>query len=167
MSVSAIKDGTGILVRSVVQGGSVCLDGRLGVGDIILAINGEPASNLTSAQARAMLRRHSVIGPEMRITYVPAHQVDEHRTRLCLPPLVSISTDSPSSSPTLPAPYPEPASGPARNSSPPASSTLRLSASVKYKTTAPDPPTVRATVSFKAFKGPAIVPTITPASDTR
>ncbi|MEQ2304208.1 hypothetical protein AMECASPLE_024577 [Ameca splendens] len=66
MSVSAIKDGTGILVRSVVQGGSICLDGRLGVGDIILAINGEPASNLTSAQARAMLRRHSVIGPEMR-----------------------------------------------------------------------------------------------------
>ncbi|XP_047221937.1 multiple PDZ domain protein isoform X3 [Girardinichthys multiradiatus] len=155
MSVSAIKDGTGILVRSVVQGGSVCLDGRLGVGDIILAINGEPASNLTSAQARAMLRRHSVIGPEMRITYVPDHQVDEHRTCLCLPPLASISTDSPSSSPTLPAPYPEPASGPARNSSPQASSTLRLSASVKYKTTAPDPPTVRATVSFKAFKGPA------------
>ncbi|KAK5614067.1 hypothetical protein CRENBAI_011233 [Crenichthys baileyi] len=163
MSVSAIKDGTGILVRSVVQGGSVCLDGRLGMGDIILAINGEPASNLTSAQARAMLRRHSVIGPEMRITYVPAHQVDEHQTRLCLPPLASISTDSPSYSPTLPAPYPEPASGPARNSSPPASSTLRLSASIKYKTTAPDPPTVRASVSFK---GPAIVPTITPASDT-
>lgn len=66
MSVSAIKDGTGILVRSVVQGGSVCQDGRLGVGDVILAINGELASNLSSAQARSMLRRHSVIGPEMR-----------------------------------------------------------------------------------------------------
>ncbi|XP_035992762.1 multiple PDZ domain protein isoform X3 [Fundulus heteroclitus] len=165
MSVSAIKDGTGILVRSVVQGGSVCQDGRLGVGDIILAINGEPASNLTSAQARAMLRRHSVTGPEMRITYVPAHRVDEHRTRLGLPPLASISTDSPSSSPTLPAPSPEPAPGPARSSSPTASPALRLSASVKYKTAAPDPPTVRA-VSFKAFKGPAVVPTITPASDT-
>lgn len=66
MSVSAIKDGTGMLVRSVVQGGSVCQDGRLGVGDIILAINGEPTSNVSSAQARAMLRRHSVLGPEMR-----------------------------------------------------------------------------------------------------
>ncbi|KAM4750064.1 multiple PDZ domain protein-like isoform 2-T3 [Anableps anableps] len=164
MSVSAIKDGTGILVRSVVQGGSVCQDGRLGVGDVILAINGELTSNLTSAQARSMLRRHSVIGPEMRITYVPSHQVDEHRTRLCLPPLASISTDSPSSSPTLPTP--EPASVPARSSSPPASSALKLSASVKYKTTTPDPPAVRATVSFKAFKGPAIVPTITLASDT-
>lgn len=66
MSVSAIKDGSGMLVRSVVQGGSVCHDGRLGVGDVILAINREPTSNLTSAQARAMLRRHSVMGPEMR-----------------------------------------------------------------------------------------------------
>ncbi|XP_027874275.1 multiple PDZ domain protein [Xiphophorus couchianus] len=165
MSVSAIKDGTGILVRSVVQGGSVCQDGRLGVGDVILAINGELASNLSSAQARSMLRRHSVIGPEMRITYVPAHQVDEHRTRLCLPPLASISTDSPSSSPILPTPEPESLS--ARSSCPPASSALRLSASVKYKTTtAPEPPIVRATVSFKAVKGPAIVPTITLASDT-
>uniref|UniRef100_A0A3Q3GW04 PDZ domain-containing protein n=1 Tax=Labrus bergylta TaxID=56723 RepID=A0A3Q3GW04_9LABR len=48
MSVSAIKDGSGMLVRSVVQGGSVSQDGRLGVGDAILAINGEPTSNLTN-----------------------------------------------------------------------------------------------------------------------
>lgn len=66
MTVSAIKDGSGMLVRSVVQGGAVSQDGRLGVGDAILAINGESTSNLTSAKARAMLRRHSVIGPEMR-----------------------------------------------------------------------------------------------------
>lgn len=66
MSVSAIKDGSGMLVRSVVQGGSVSQDGRLGVGDAILAINGEPTSNLTNARARATLRRQSVIGPEMR-----------------------------------------------------------------------------------------------------
>ncbi|XP_041837745.1 multiple PDZ domain protein isoform X2 [Melanotaenia boesemani] len=166
MSVSAIKDGSGILVRSVVQGGSVCQDGRLGVGDAILAINGEPASNLTSAQARAMLRRHSVTGPEISITYVPANQVDEHRTRLCLPPLASISTDSASSSPILPAPSPEPTSAPARSSSPLASSKLKPSASVKFKAATPDPAAVRPSASFKApFKGPAIVPTITPASD--
>ncbi|XP_017281302.1 multiple PDZ domain protein [Kryptolebias marmoratus] len=165
MSVSAIKDGTGMLVRSVVQGGSVCQDGRLGVGDIILAINGESTSNLTSTQARAMLRRHSVLGPEMSITYVPSHQVDEYRSRLCLPPLASISTDSASSSPTLPTPSPEP--GPARSPSPLTSAALRLSASVKYKPTTPDPTTIKTSASFKApFKGPAIVPTISPASDT-
>ncbi|KAM4583716.1 multiple PDZ domain protein-like isoform 2-T2 [Odontesthes bonariensis] len=166
MSVSAIKDGSGILVRSVVQGSSVCQDGRLGVGDAILAINREHTSNLTSAQARAMLRRHSVTGPEISITYVPAHRVDEHRTRLCLPPLASISTDSTSSSPTLPPPSPEPTSTSARSSSPPASSTLRPFASVKFKAPTPDPPTVRASASFNAaFKSPAIAPKITPASD--
>nr|XP_019955859.1 PREDICTED: multiple PDZ domain protein-like [Paralichthys olivaceus] len=174
MSVSAIKDGSGMLVRSVVQGGSVSQDGRLGVGDAILAINGEPTSNLSNAKARAMLRRHSVIGPEMSVTYVPAHQVDEHRIRLCLPPLASIEADSASSSPTPPTPSPEPASAPGRPLSPvkapappPASSTLKPPASVKFKTAAPDPATVRVSASFKApFKGPAVVPTFAPAPDS-
>lgn len=66
MTVSSMKDGSGMLVRSVLEGGSVNQDGRLGVGDTILAINGEPTTNLTNAKARAMLRRHSVMGPEMR-----------------------------------------------------------------------------------------------------
>ncbi|XP_074486314.1 multiple PDZ domain protein isoform X2 [Sebastes fasciatus] len=180
MSVSAIKDGSGMLVRSVVQGGSVSQDGRLGVGDAILAINGEPTSNLTNARARATLRRHSVIGPEMRsthadldslcdsndITYVPARQVDDHRTRLCLPPLASIGADSASSSPTPLTPSPEPARspGPVRAAAPdPASSILKPSASVKFK--APDPEVVRAAASSKApFRG--LVPTITPAPDS-
>ncbi|XP_013860327.1 multiple PDZ domain protein [Austrofundulus limnaeus] len=167
MSVSAIKDGTGMLVRSVVQGGSVCQDGRLGVGDIILAINGEPTSNLTSTQARAMLRRNSVLGPEMSIIYVPAHLVDEYRSRLCLPPMASITTDSTSSSPTLPTPSPEPALATARSPSPPVSSTLRLSASVKTEATTPDPTTVRTSASFKTvLKSSVQVPTISPASDS-
>ncbi|XP_040002087.1 multiple PDZ domain protein isoform X2 [Xiphias gladius] len=174
MSVSAIKDGSGMLVRSVVQGGSVSQDGRLGVGDAILAINREPTCNLTNAKARAMLRRHSVIGPEVSITYVPALQVDEHRTRLCLPPLASITADSTSSSPTPPTTSPEPALAPARSPSAvrapdptPASSTLKPSASIKFKAKAPDPATVPASTSFKApFKGPATVPTITPAPDS-
>lgn len=65
MTVSAVKDGLGMLVRSIIHGGSISRDGRLGVGDLILAINGEPTANLTNAQARAMLRRHSLIGPDM------------------------------------------------------------------------------------------------------
>ncbi|XP_068583086.1 multiple PDZ domain protein isoform X2 [Cebidichthys violaceus] len=175
MSVSAIKDGSGMLVRSVVQGGSVSQDGRLGVGDAILAMNGEPTSNLTNARARAALRRHSVIGPEISITYVPAHQVDQYRTRLCLPPLDSIAADSSSSSPTPPTLSPEPASAPARSPGPvrataptTAPSALKSAASVKFKAVAPDPAAVRAAASSKAsFKGPTAVPTITPALDSR
>uniref|UniRef100_A0A8C5HYU2 Multiple PDZ domain crumbs cell polarity complex component n=1 Tax=Gouania willdenowi TaxID=441366 RepID=A0A8C5HYU2_GOUWI len=65
MTVSAMKDGLGMQVRSLIHGGSISRDGRLGVGDLILAINGEPTANLSNAQARAMLRRNSLIGPEM------------------------------------------------------------------------------------------------------
>ncbi|XP_070712653.1 multiple PDZ domain protein [Pempheris klunzingeri] len=175
MSVSAVKDGSGMLVRSLVQGGSVSQDGRLGVGDAILAINGEPTSNLTNARARAMLRRHSVIGPEMSITYVPAHQVDEYRTHLCLPPLASIAADSSSSSPTPPTLSPEPPSALARSpgpvraaaTAPASSSTLKPAVSVKFKAAAPDPAVVRTSASFKTpSKGLAMVPTITPAPDS-
>ncbi|XP_062239780.1 multiple PDZ domain protein isoform X1 [Platichthys flesus] len=94
MTVSAMKDGLGMLIRSIIHGGSISRDGRLGVGDLILAINGEPTANMTNAQARAMLRRHSLIGPDLGsacspeddlcpfyvITYVPAEYLEEYKT---------------------------------------------------------------------------------------
>ncbi|KAF4110514.1 hypothetical protein G5714_007545 [Onychostoma macrolepis] len=93
MTVCALKDGPGMLIRSIIHGGSISRDSRLGVGDLILAINGEPTGNLTNAQARAMLRRHSLIGPDLGstgaageelspvsvITYVPAEYLEEYR----------------------------------------------------------------------------------------
>ncbi|KAK6323203.1 hypothetical protein J4Q44_G00055420 [Coregonus suidteri] len=96
MTVSSIKDGLGMYIRSVIHGGSISRDGRLGVGDLILVINGEPTANLTNAQARAMLRRHSLIGPDMGsacapeddlcpfyvITYVPVEYLEEYKTSL-------------------------------------------------------------------------------------
>ncbi|RXN25559.1 multiple PDZ domain -like protein [Labeo rohita] len=77
--VSALRDGSGMIIRSVVHGGSISKDGRLAVGDGIVAINGESTTNLTNAQARAMLRRHSLIGPDLSVTYVPAAFLDMHR----------------------------------------------------------------------------------------
>uniref|UniRef100_A0A8B9NW73 Multiple PDZ domain protein n=1 Tax=Apteryx owenii TaxID=8824 RepID=A0A8B9NW73_APTOW len=65
MTVSSNKDGSGMIVRSVIHGGSISRDGRIGVGDCILSINEESTSNLTNAQARAMLRRHSLVGPDI------------------------------------------------------------------------------------------------------
>uniref|UniRef100_A0A674F504 Multiple PDZ domain crumbs cell polarity complex component n=1 Tax=Salmo trutta TaxID=8032 RepID=A0A674F504_SALTR len=65
MTVSSIKDGLGMYIRSIIHGGSISRDGRLGVGDLILVINGESMANLTNTQARAMLRRHSLIGPDL------------------------------------------------------------------------------------------------------
>ncbi|KAM4611696.1 multiple PDZ domain protein [Polymixia lowei] len=96
MTVSAMKEGLGMLIRSIIHGGSISRDGRLGVGDLILAINGEPTANLSNAQARAMLRRHSLIGPDLGsacapeddlcpfyvITYVPAEYLEEYKASL-------------------------------------------------------------------------------------
>ncbi|XP_026127721.1 multiple PDZ domain protein-like [Carassius auratus] len=79
MTVSALRDGSGMIIRSVVHGGSISKDGRLAIGDGIVAINGESTTNLTNAQARAMLRRHSLIGPDLSVMYVPAAFLDMHR----------------------------------------------------------------------------------------
>ncbi|KAM9587670.1 multiple PDZ domain protein isoform 17-T17 [Morphnus guianensis] len=82
MTVSSNKDGSGMIVRSIIHGGSISRDGRIGVGDCILSINEESTTNLTNAQARAMLRRHSLIGPDINITYVPGENLDEYRASL-------------------------------------------------------------------------------------
>lgn len=82
MTVSANKDGLGVIVRSIIHGGAISRDGRIAVGDCILSINEESTISLTSAQARAMLRRHSLIGPDIKITYVPAEHLEEFRISL-------------------------------------------------------------------------------------
>ncbi|XP_078426659.1 multiple PDZ domain protein isoform X4 [Cetorhinus maximus] len=93
MTVSASKDGSGMMVRNIINGGSISRDGRIGVGDCILAINGEPTTDLNNAQSRAMLRRHSLIGPDIIspcapgdeqspfyvVTYVPAENLVKYR----------------------------------------------------------------------------------------
>lgn len=66
MTVSANKDGLGMIVRSIIHGGAISRDGRIAVGDCILSINEESTISLTNAQARAMLRRHSLIGPDIK-----------------------------------------------------------------------------------------------------
>ncbi|XP_074809494.1 multiple PDZ domain protein isoform X10 [Natator depressus] len=82
MTVSSNKDGSGMIVRSIIHGGSISRDGRIGVGDCILSINEETTTNLTNAQARAMLRRHSLIGSDIKIIYVPAEHLEEYKASL-------------------------------------------------------------------------------------
>ncbi|XP_055207012.1 multiple PDZ domain protein isoform X9 [Gorilla gorilla gorilla] len=82
MTVSANKDGLGMIVRSVIHGGAISRDGRIAIGDCILSINEESTISVTNAQARAMLRRHSLIGPDIKITYVPAEHLEEFKISL-------------------------------------------------------------------------------------
>ncbi|KAM9675365.1 multiple PDZ domain protein isoform 1-T2 [Dama dama] len=82
MTVSANKDGLGVIVRSIIHGGAISRDGRIAVGDCILCINEESTISLTNAQAQALLRRHSLIGPDIKITYVPAEYLEEFKISL-------------------------------------------------------------------------------------
>ncbi|TSO98530.1 Multiple PDZ domain protein [Bagarius yarrelli] len=83
-AVCKVNQSTGLektitVVRGNASLGAISKDGRLKVGDGILALNEEATINLTTAQARAMLRKHSLIGPELSVTYVPAAFLDMHR----------------------------------------------------------------------------------------
>ncbi|KAG8455140.1 hypothetical protein GDO86_001376 [Hymenochirus boettgeri] len=82
MTVSACKDGFGMIVRSIINGGSINRDGRIKVGDCILSLNNESTANLTNTQARAMLRKHSLLGPDISITFVPSEHLEEYRGSL-------------------------------------------------------------------------------------
>ncbi|XP_078532020.1 multiple PDZ domain protein isoform X3 [Lissotriton helveticus] len=97
MTVSASKDGCGMIVRSIIHGGSVSRDGRISIGDCILAINDECTTNLSNVQARAMLRKHSLIGLDIKsspapaddeasfdvITFVLGAHLDDYRASKC------------------------------------------------------------------------------------
>ena len=46
------EDGCGCVVKSVLKGGAVGLDGRIGVGDHIVAVNDESMIGLSGHRAR-------------------------------------------------------------------------------------------------------------------
>ena len=56
----------GCVVKQVLPGGAIEKDGRIIVGDYILTINNESMRRITNAQARAILRRASLLGQDIR-----------------------------------------------------------------------------------------------------
>jgi len=72
--VEAVDGGlNGCVVRSLTENESVAKDGRLRVGDFVVRVNDESLRRVTNAQARAILRRLSMlISP---VTYVPSLSV--------------------------------------------------------------------------------------------
>ncbi|XP_045568322.1 multiple PDZ domain protein isoform X2 [Salmo salar] len=165
MTVSAIKDGSGMLIRSVIRGGSVSQDGRLGVGDTILAVNGVPTTNLTNAMCRALLRRHSVTEPDMSVTFIPSSLVEEHRASMAQQPLSSIMVDGPSPCPLTPSPTPPggptpsptPPGGPIPSPTPPGGP-IPSPTPPGGPTPSPTPPGAPDTASTVPTPGPATAP---------
>lgn len=61
---SLLTDGkTGCVVTALEPAGRLGRDGRLAVGDVVLTINNENLRNVTSAQARSIIRRLSLVAP--------------------------------------------------------------------------------------------------------
>lgn len=56
----------GCLVKTITKGGAVDKDGHLQVGDYIVSINNESLRHITNAQARAILRRTSLLSTDIR-----------------------------------------------------------------------------------------------------
>lgn len=67
MTVEAIDKGVnGCAVKQIQAGGAIEKDGRIQLGDYILTINNESLRGITNAQARAILRRASLLGQDIR-----------------------------------------------------------------------------------------------------
>ncbi|XP_078575261.1 uncharacterized protein LOC144861316 isoform X2 [Branchiostoma floridae x Branchiostoma japonicum] len=66
LTVNPDKEGNGIIVKSITHGGAISKDGRITVGDVITAVNGESTKGLNIYQAKALLRRQSLLGGDIR-----------------------------------------------------------------------------------------------------
>jgi len=65
--VETVEKGiNGCIVKSLVDCDAIGEDGRIHVGDYILNINNESLRRVTNAQARAILRRASLLDPDIR-----------------------------------------------------------------------------------------------------
>ncbi|XP_022779810.1 multiple PDZ domain protein-like isoform X3 [Stylophora pistillata] len=60
LTLKGDEDGCGCVVKSVLKGGAVGLDGRIGVGDHIVAVNDESMIGLAGHRARSVLRKQSL-----------------------------------------------------------------------------------------------------------
>lgn len=61
LTLKGDEDGCGCLVKSVLKGGAIGLDGRIGVGDHICAVNDESMIGLSGHRARSVLRKQSLL----------------------------------------------------------------------------------------------------------
>uniref|UniRef100_A0A1I8AVQ8 PDZ domain-containing protein n=1 Tax=Steinernema glaseri TaxID=37863 RepID=A0A1I8AVQ8_9BILA len=66
------KGVNGCVVKSICSKKAFGQDGRIQTGDYLVKINNETLRNVTSAQARAILKRTNLIGTQINITYITA-----------------------------------------------------------------------------------------------
>ncbi|KAK3091257.1 hypothetical protein FSP39_018351 [Pinctada imbricata] len=80
VSVESVEKGiNGCQVKSLTKSGAIAKDGRIQVGDYITSVNNESMRRITNAQARAIIRRASLLGIDISITYIPGSDAAAHK----------------------------------------------------------------------------------------
>ncbi|XP_015791818.1 multiple PDZ domain protein isoform X2 [Tetranychus urticae] len=69
----------GLVVKALAHHGAIYKDGRVQLGDYLVAINNESLRNVTNSQARAVLRRAQLLSTDISLKYVPAEDVSVHK----------------------------------------------------------------------------------------
>ncbi|KAK3767832.1 hypothetical protein RRG08_053975 [Elysia crispata] len=75
----------GCAVKTIARPSAAQVDGRLQPGDLILSVNNESLRRITSAQARAILRRCSLLGTDISVTSVHVTRVRSLNISLAQP----------------------------------------------------------------------------------
>jgi len=63
----------GCIVRSVTENEAIAKDGQVHVGDFVVRVNDESLRRVTSAQARAILRRLSMLSSSVTCVFLTRH----------------------------------------------------------------------------------------------
>ncbi|KAJ8305992.1 hypothetical protein KUTeg_016537 [Tegillarca granosa] len=93
--VEAVEKGVnGCQIKSISSDGAIAKDGKIKVGDYITTINNESLRRITNAQARAIIRRASLLGTDISITYITGEDAASYKD--------SVVDKPPQSPPTTP-----------------------------------------------------------------
>ncbi|XP_071131073.1 multiple PDZ domain protein-like isoform X9 [Mytilus edulis] len=77
---STDKGINGCHVKSIATNSAVGKDGRIKVGDYIVNVNNESTRKITNAQVRAIIRRASLLGFDISITYISSEDAAAYKS---------------------------------------------------------------------------------------
>ena len=77
ITVEPDKNALGLAIRSIIAGGAVYKSSQLQIGDVINSINSESVIDMNQAQARNLIRHHSLLSKTVNLEYISKSDVDK------------------------------------------------------------------------------------------
>ncbi|CAC5386417.1 MPDZ [Mytilus coruscus] len=122
---STDKGINGCHVKSIATNSAVGKDGRIKIGDYIVSVNNESTRKITNAQVRAIIRRASLLGFDISITYISSEDAAAYK---------SSRVDDQSPPPPTMLPSPNANLSPLANPKNEINSPVKIEAAEKFKT---------------------------------